>query len=82
MPHCAADVPPLHSYPPAGFDALLQEVLLGYCMISNKPTFRFLVLVLLATAARAQSPPAAQAPASAATLRQRMATFLDPGTGA
>jgi len=51
-------------------------------MISNKPTFRFLVLVLLATAARAQSPPAAQAPASAATLRQRMATFLDPGTGA
>jgi carboxypeptidase Q len=51
-------------------------------MISTKPAFRFLVFVLLATTAGAQSPPATQAPAPAATLRQRMTNFLDPGTGA
>jgi carboxypeptidase Q len=51
-------------------------------MISTKPAFRFFVLVLLTTAARGQSPPAAQAPAPAATLRQHMTNFLDSGTGA
>jgi Zn-dependent M28 family amino/carboxypeptidase len=51
-------------------------------MIFIEPTFRWFVLVLFATAARAQSPPAAHAPAPAATLLQRMSSFLDPGTGA
>jgi hypothetical protein len=51
-------------------------------MISPKSAFRFFVLVLLATAAHAQSPAAAQAPAPAAPLFQSTTSFLDPGTGA
>ncbi len=47
-----------------------------------KPTSRFLLLMLVATAASSQSPPVAQAPAPATTLHQRMTNFVNPGTGA
>jgi carboxypeptidase Q len=43
--------------------------------------FRSFVLALLTTAARAQSPSPGQSPAPAATLRQHMTKFLEPGTG-
>jgi Zn-dependent M28 family amino/carboxypeptidase len=46
-----------------------------------KTAFRLCALVFLATGARAQPTTAAQSPAPAETLRQRMTRFLDPGTG-
>lgn len=54
----------------------------AFCMISTRPAFPFFVLVLLATAAHAQSPSAAEASAPAVPLFQRTTSFLDPGTGA
>jgi hypothetical protein len=50
-------------------------------MFVNKARCRFFVLALLATTGRAQSPPAGQAPPPPSKLLQRMANFLDPGTG-
>jgi len=50
-------------------------------MRAIKPVIPILVLMLFAGTARTQSSPAVPAPAPAPTLRQRMTSILDPGTG-